>query len=108
MMENSFWNQYHQDQSIREVLSNLYQTEIHLDESDEAELYAVLKRHLTKKELKLFVMNEANVEKSEIEQMLNISDDHYDQAKHKTYSKLKSNKIQNSVREIAKKNNKTV
>jgi FixJ family two-component response regulator len=97
MMENSLWFQYHPETTLHETLCGIYGCEVSQLPSDENELYAVLKRHLTKKELKLFIMREAGMDASAIAEKLNMNSDDYEQARHKTYSKIKGNKISKEV-----------
>lgn len=105
MLENSIWQQYHSDQTIRETLAGVYGCDAVQISSDEAELYAILKRHLTKKELRLFIMSEAGVESSKIIAELKLDEADFDKAKHKTYSKLKGNKIHKEIRLSPKREN---
>lgn len=98
MLENSIWQQYHTKTTIRETLAKLHEIDpIHF-EGDESELYAALKSHLTKKELRLFVMNEAGADPLSIMSALKMSDDVFEKAKRKTYRKVRSNKIRKAAR----------
>ena len=100
MLENSLWQQYHADKSVRETLAAVYGCDIVQIGDNEGELYAILKRHLTKKELRLFIMSEAGMEEVKIADELKMDSAVFDKTKHKTYSKIRSNKIQNAVRNI--------
>lgn len=98
MLENSIWQQYHTGKTIRETLAKLHETDpVHVGGS-EGELYAALKSHLTKKELRLFVMNEAGADPLSIMTELRMSDEVFDKAKRKTYRKVRSNKIRKAAR----------
>ncbi len=103
MLENSIWQQYHTDKTIRETLASIYKCDVSQIGSDEGELYAILKRHLTKKELRLFIMSEAGVESSKIISELKLDETLFDKAKHKTFSKIKGNKIHKEIRLSPKK-----
>ena len=48
MLENSVWKQYHKDTTMQEVLSKFYAVDAAIIMDDEQELYALLKRKLTK------------------------------------------------------------
>ena len=98
MLENSIWQQYHSDRTIRETLAGIYGCDLSQISSNEAELYAILKRHLTKKELRLFIMNEAGSEPSKIISDLKMDKADFEKARHKTYSKIKGNKIHKEIR----------
>ena len=98
MLENSIWQQYHSDQTIRETLAGIYGCDLSQISSNEAELYAILKRHLTKKELRLFIMSEAGNESSRIMSDLKMNEADFEKAKHKSYSKIKGNKIHKEIR----------
>ena len=56
MLENSIWTQFHTEKTIRETLAEVLSIDAVQISSDESELYAMIKRHLTKKELKLFII----------------------------------------------------
>lgn len=100
MLENSLWRQYHTDKSIRDTLAAVYGCDIIQIDDNESELYAILKRHLTKKELRLFIMHEAGMSASVIANELKMDEIVFDKALQKTYGKIRSNKIQDSVRTI--------
>jgi SHS2 domain-containing protein len=72
MLENSVWKQYHETKSIHEVLVGLYQCERDAIIEDESLLYAALKRRLTKKELRGFIMKEAGNEDALILEQLGL------------------------------------
>jgi hypothetical protein len=97
MLENSIWQQYHTTKTIKETLADLHGTEPRHIGSSEGELYAALKSHLTKKELRLFVMNEAGADPLSIMSVLRMSDDVFEKALRKTYKKVRSNKIRRAA-----------
>ena len=55
-------------------------------------LYGVLKSKLTKKELKLFAMDSANLSDEDIKKEFNIDDEELKKAKFKLYKKFKQDK----------------
>ena len=93
MLENSIWSRYHKEQSIHEVLTALLKVDETYLTQDEGELYATLKRVLTKKELRLFVMSEAKIEAAVIAAELGMESESFEKAKKKTYGKLKGTKL---------------
>ncbi len=98
MLENSLWQRYNEGKTIREVLSAIYGCDATEIGDDESALYAALKRHLTKKEFRLFIMNEAGVSHSEIAEEVGIGKEAFELAKHKTYRKIKQDKIRSEVK----------
>ena len=65
---------------------------------DDKDLYAVLKAKLTKKELKLFAMDTADIKTQEIKSELSLDDESLQKAKFKLYKKLKQDKTRLSFR----------
>lgn len=100
MLENSLWQQYHPQKSIRETLAAIYSCDVVQIGDNESELYAILKRHLTKKEIRQFIMHEAGMSEAVIAKELKMDENVFDKAMQKTYSKIRSNKIQDSVRTV--------
>ncbi len=98
MLENSIWQQYHSNKTIRETLAGVYGCDPLQISNNESELYATIKRHLTKKELRLFIMNEAGSEPSRVINELKMDEAGFEKARHKTYSKIKGNKIHKEIR----------
>lgn len=94
------WKQYMTEKSIREVLATIYACDAVQIGDNEVELYATLKRHLTKKELRLFIMLEAGTVQAEVAAELKMDESVFEKARHKTYSKVRSNKVQDTVRTI--------
>jgi len=98
MLENSIWTQYHTDKTIRETLAEILKMDAVQISGDESKLYAMVKRHLTKKELRLFVMQEAGVDAKAIQAKTGVEADTYEKGKRKIYSKLKSKKISDELK----------
>ena len=99
MLENSVWRQYHSDTTIREVLASIYDCDASQIADDENELYAELKRTLTKKELRLFVMLEAEVDSETIMNELGMDEEGLEKAMKKTYHKIR-NKVRPNLKTI--------
>lgn len=98
MLENTVWRQYHNDNSFRQKISEfcvLTSDDLIYEDKD---LYAVLKAKLTKKELKLFAMDTAQLDAREIKNELSFDDESLEKAKFKLYKKLKQDKTRLSFR----------
>ncbi len=93
MLDNSVWRQYNSDNNFREMLAKFCSIDaINLIEDDKA-LYGVLKSKLTKKELKLFAMDSAQVDNEDIKSAFEYNDEELEKAKFKLYKKLKQDKV---------------
>lgn len=97
MLENSLWTQYNPDKTIREVLARIYGCDAVEVGADERELYAALKRHLTKKELRMIIMNEAGLDPETIGAEVGLSGDALKKAQYKAYRKIRQEKIRREV-----------
>ena len=98
MLESTVWRQYHNDNSFREKLSEFCVLRSEDLIEDDKNLYAVLKAKLTKKELKLFAMDTAEVSSEEIKSDLSLDDEGLKKAKFKLYKKLKQDKTRLNFR----------
>ena len=99
MLENTVWRQYHSENNFRDKIAEFCKLEsIDLIEDDKL-LYSVLKSKLTKKELKLFAMDCANIPDEELKKEFNYSDEELEKAKFKLYKKLIQDKTRLSFRE---------
>ncbi|MFY9143637.1 hypothetical protein [Sulfuricurvum sp.] len=98
MLENSLWLRYNPNKTIREVLARLYECSAIEIGDDERELYASLKRHLTKKEFRMIMMNEAGLSPEEIGAEVGLSGEELTKAQYKAYRKLRQDKIRLEVR----------
>jgi hypothetical protein len=88
VLENTVWRQYHSENNFRDKIAEFCKLEsIDLIEDDKL-LYSVLKSKLTKKELKLFAMDCANVTDEELKNEFDYSDEELQKAKFKLYKKL--------------------
>lgn len=97
MLENSLWKQYNDTKTIAQSLSAIYGVEIETLNEDEGELYASLKRHLTKKELKFFILKEAGYESEAMLSALEMDSDALDKTSRKVNRKIKQDKIMGEV-----------
>jgi hypothetical protein len=98
MLENSLWLRYNPDKTIREVLARLYECSAVEIGSDERALYASLKRHLTKKEFRMIMMNEAGLSAEEIGAEVGLNGEELTKAQYKAYRKVRQDKIRLEVR----------
>ncbi len=98
MLENSLWLRYNPEKTIREALTRLYACDAVEIEEDERELYASLKRHLTKKELKIIMMNEGGCTPEAIGAEVALEGEELKKAQYKAYRKLHQAKIRLEVR----------
>jgi len=93
MLDSTVWRQYNKENGFRELLAQFTQINIMDLIEDEKELYGVLKAKLTKKELRLFAMDSAQLDDSELKLAFGYSDEELDGAKFKLYKKLKQDKV---------------
>ncbi len=97
MLENSLWHKYSANKTIREVLADLYKADLEQIGGNENELYAIIKRQLTKKELRFFIMKEARVDESEIKQSMQLDNESFESIKLKVYRKFRIDKLKNAI-----------
>lgn len=98
MLENSLWLRYNPTKTMREVLARIYECSAVEVNDDERILYASLKRHLTKKELRMIIMNEAEVSAEEIANEVGMNAAELKKAQYKAYRKVRQEKIRNDVK----------
>lgn len=98
MLENSLWLRYNPDKTIREVLARIYECSAVEIGDDERALYASLKRHLTKKEFRMVMMNEAGLSPEEIGEEVGMNAAELKKAQYKAYRKIRQDKIRLEVR----------
>jgi DNA-binding CsgD family transcriptional regulator len=98
MLENSLWLRYNPEKTIREVLARIYDCSAVEIGEDERELYASLKRHLTKKEFRMVMMNEAGLSAEEIGAEVGLEGEELKKAQYKAYRKIRQDKIRREVR----------
>jgi hypothetical protein len=97
MLENSVWKQYHSKKTIHEVLVVLYKSEDEEIIEDEALLYASIKRRLTKKELRGFIMKEAGIDEASILVALGLDTEALEKLLRKAYRKVRQDDMRNEV-----------
>lgn len=97
MLENSLWLRYNPDKTIREVLARIYECSAVEISDDERALYASLKRHLTKKEFRMIMMNEAGLSAEEIGAEVGLEGEELKKAQYKAYRKIRQDKIRREV-----------
>lgn len=98
MLENSLWLRYNPNKTIREVLARLYECSAVEIGDDERALYASLKRHLTKKEFRMVMMNEGGLSSEEIGKEVGLIGEALTKAQYKAYRKIRQDKIRLEVR----------
>jgi DNA-binding CsgD family transcriptional regulator len=98
MLENSLWLRYNPTKTIREVLARQYECSAVEIGDDERALYASLKRHLTKKEFRMVMMNEAGLSPQEIGAEVGLEGEELTKAQYKAYRKIRQDKIRLEVR----------
>jgi len=98
MLANSVWQQYNKENNFRAKLAEFCVMEIADLIYDEKELYGVMKSKLTKKELKLFAMDSAQISDEEIMKEFSYTSEDLEKAKFKLYKKFKQDKTRLSFR----------
>jgi len=93
MLDNSVWRQYNEENNFRQMIARFSKEDIENLIEDDKLLYAVLKAKLTKKELRLFSMDSAQLENDELKSAFDYSDEELEKAKFKLYKKLKQDKV---------------
>jgi hypothetical protein len=101
VLDSSVWRQYNKDNSFRTRLAEFCVMDEKEFISDDKELYAVMKSKLTKKELKLFAMDSAEISDDELCKAFSYTADELEKAKFKLYKKLKQDKTRLSFRATA-------
>lgn len=101
MLKNTVWRQYHEENDFREKLSEFCKMDVLEIIADDKVLYGVLKAKLTKKELKLFAMDTAEIADEQLKEEFSYDDDSLEKAKFKLYKKLKQDKTRLEFRESA-------
>jgi len=99
MLDSTVWRQYHKDNNFRQFLSEHCVLKIEDLMEDDKELYGALKAKLTKKELKLFAMNSAEISDADLQKEFEYDEEALKKAKFKLYKKLKQDKTRLSFRE---------
>jgi len=97
MLENSVWKQYHSKKTIHEVLVAFYKSEDEEIIEDETRLYASIKRRLTKKELRGFIMKEAGIDEASMLVTLGLDNEALEKLLRKAYRKVRQDDMRNEV-----------
>jgi len=106
MLENSIWFKYNGDTSIRATLAAFYKCETSLISNNEVELYNVLKKNMTKRELKLYVLQVAGFDDAAIAKEMGIEDDKVlEKLKHTSNRKMRQDKIRQAVKNLDSEDN---
>ena len=100
MLENSIWKQYNEIKSIHEVLVEYYALEPHEIVDDEQFLYNTLKSHLTKKELRYFVMQASGMDNKLMQEELHVDSDTFDKIGSKVLLKFRRNKLKEAFSRV--------
>ena len=102
MLENSIWFKYNGDTSIRATLAAFYALPTSHIANNEVELYNVLKKNMTKRELKLYVLQVAGFDDAAIQKEMGIEDEKViEKLKHTSNRKMRQDKIRQSVKSLA-------
>jgi len=72
MLDNSVWRQYNNENNFRQMIARFCKENVDNLIEDDKTLYGILKAKLTKKELKLFAMDSAQLEDSELVSAFNV------------------------------------
>lgn len=98
MLESTVWRQYNEENNFGFILAQHCVLDFEDLIEDEKELYAILKSKLTKKELKLFAMDSANISDEEMQKEFGYDAEELEKAKFKLYKKFKQDKTRLSFR----------
>ena len=101
MLENSIWYKYNGEKSIRATLADFYKCATSLISSNEVELYNVLKKNMTKRELKLYVLQVSGFDDEAIAKEMGIEDEKVlEKLKHTSNRKMRQDKIRQAVKSL--------
>jgi len=101
MLENSIWYKYNGETSIRATLAAFYEMPTSHIANNEVALYNVLKKNMTKRELKLYVLQVAGLDDAAIAKEMGIEDEKViEKLKHTSNRKLRQDKIRQSVKNL--------
>ena len=106
MLENSIWFKYNGEKSIRATLAAFYKCETSQIGNNEVELYNVLKKNMTKRELKLYVLEVAGFDYVAIAKEMGIEDEKViEKLKHTSNRKMRQDKIRQAVKNTESSDN---
>jgi len=99
MLENSIWFKYNGEKSIRATMADFYKCDTSLISSNEVGLYNILKKNMTKRELKLYVLEVAGFDDDAIKKEMGIEDNKVlEKLKHTSNRKMRQDKIRQAVK----------
>jgi FixJ family two-component response regulator len=98
MLENSIWYKYNGEKSIRATLASFYGCDTAMISNDEVELYNILKRNMTKRELRVYVLEVAGYDDEAIKKEMDLDDKTLEKLKHTSNRKLRQDKIRQAVK----------
>ena len=101
MLDSTVWRQYNEKNNFRAKLAEFCVMDIENLLEDDKVLYGVLKSKLTKKELKLFAMDSAEIDDAKLKEEFGYDDAELEKAKFKLYKKFKQDKTRLSFRVTA-------
>jgi len=108
MLENSIWYKYNGEKSIRATLAAFYGCDTAMISDNEVELYNILKRNMTKRELRLYVLQVAGYSEEAIKKEMGIDDEKVlEKLKHTSNRKMRQDKIRQAVKTAENDNNDT-
>ncbi|MCJ7766167.1 MAG: hypothetical protein MUP09_09545 [Thiovulaceae bacterium] len=98
MLENSVWYKYNGDKSIRATLADFYGCDTAMLSNDEVELYNIIKRNMTKRELRVYVLQVAGYDDEAIKKEIGLDDESLEKLKHTSNRKMRQDKIRQAVK----------
>ncbi len=98
MLENSIWYKYNGEKSIRATLADFYGCPAAMITDNEVELYNILKRNMTKRELKVYVLEVAGFDDEAIKKEMGLDDKTLEKLKHTSNRKMRQDKIRQTVK----------
>ena len=105
MLENSIWFKYNGEKSIRATLAEFYKCTTSMISNNEVELYNILKKNMTKRELKVYILEVAGLDDEAIKKEMNIEDDKViEKLKHTSNRKMRQDKIRQAVKRAESEN----
>jgi len=106
MLENSIWFKYNGDKSIRATLAEFYGCATSQISDNEVELYNILKKNMTKRELKLYILQVAGFDDDAISSEMKIDDEKVvEKLKHTSNRKMRQDKIRQAVKSVESDDN---
>jgi len=106
MLENSIWFKYNGEKSIRATLAEFYKCETSLISNNEVELYNILKKNMTKRELKVYILEVAGFDDAAIQKEMGIDDEKVlEKLKHTSNRKMRQDKIRQAVKSLESDDN---